>query len=265
LRDELRKEAKSWADRRDELNKKVRELIESAAGYREEREKNNEEVKQLKQQKDAMKDEIAKLAKELTKLKRRCLPRKGPKLSDLKKDLEKLEFKQMTTVLTQERERELVEAMSRVKKEIDVREKILAENSEIAELMAQLRKKREELGACTKELVAKAREAQDKHDTMIRLYGECDKLRKMADDAQKKFICTKKEGEDHHQAYLALLRKARDIEKVIGTLRRKAREERVEKETREVKQRAKEIYERFKSGEKISTEDLLLLQKAGLL
>jgi uncharacterized coiled-coil DUF342 family protein len=38
-----------------------------------------------------------------------------------------------------------------------------------------------------------------------------------------------------------------------------------EKEKDAIMRKADEIYQRFKKGEKLSTEDLLLLQKAGLI
>jgi len=60
-------------------------------------------------------------------------------------------------------------------------------------------------------------------------------------------------------------RDIRDLEKVIKTLKSKQFKTKEQIEREELIKKAKEIYEMFKRGEKIDTEDLLILQRAGLI
>jgi uncharacterized coiled-coil DUF342 family protein len=53
------------------------------------------------------------------------------------------------------------------------------------------------------------------------------------------------------------------LDRNIASLKERHRKERRGKPS--IKKEANEIFERFKRGEKLSTEDILLLQKAGLI
>ncbi|MEM2022998.1 MAG: hypothetical protein QXI31_04900, partial [Archaeoglobaceae archaeon] len=57
----------------------------------------------------------------------------------------------------------------------------------------------------------------------------------------------------------------RDLEKVIKALKSRQAKSKEQIEKEELIKKAKQIYEMFKRGEKIETEDLLILQRAGLI
>ena len=57
----------------------------------------------------------------------------------------------------------------------------------------------------------------------------------------------------------------RNFEKIISGLRNKQRKEKRTKKKEVEKAEATNIFDRFKSGNKLSTEDLLVLQKGGYL
>ncbi|MEF8832901.1 MAG: phosphoserine phosphatase, partial [Candidatus Thermoplasmatota archaeon] len=57
----------------------------------------------------------------------------------------------------------------------------------------------------------------------------------------------------------------RDYSKIISGLKKKQRRAKKEKEETETQREAEELYEKFKKGEKLGTDDIMTLQKAGLL
>ena len=57
----------------------------------------------------------------------------------------------------------------------------------------------------------------------------------------------------------------KDLDKVIKALKAKQAKSKVDREKEELMRRAREVYEMFRRGEKLETEDLLLLQRAGLI
>jgi uncharacterized coiled-coil DUF342 family protein len=59
--------------------------------------------------------------------------------------------------------------------------------------------------------------------------------------------------------------KIRELEKKISALERKEERRRRIGDVSAIQKEASEIFERFKRGEKLSTEDIMILQKAGLL
>ena len=72
-------------------------------------------------------------------------------------------------------------------------------------------------------------------------------------------------ADEEHKKHIAMIREVHDFDKMISGIRRKHRRERVSEGETVAKKEADEIYDRFKRGEKLSTEDLMTLQKSGYL
>jgi uncharacterized coiled-coil DUF342 family protein len=56
-----------------------------------------------------------------------------------------------------------------------------------------------------------------------------------------------------------------DYDKIIAGMRQKARKAKKKDDEASAKEEAEKIFEKFKAGEKLSTEDLMALQKSGYL
>ena len=111
-----------------------------------------------------------------------------------------------------------------------------------------------------------AEKAQTEHDQMTALYEHGDTLRREADRAQEEFIKTKMLADEEHRKHIEHIRQVHDYDKIIHGIWMKSRgvTEEVAEEV-DAKREAELIFERFKKGEKLSTEDLLMLQKSGYL
>lgn len=262
-RNRLNKESKYWSEIRDRYNAEVRALLSEAGTHKAKRDEINEMVKKAKDERSQYNRRVRELEDQLRELKHRLLPRDGVSLRRMKRELKILEFKQMTTVLSPEKERELVNHMARLSEQIREKEKILDENEEIRRLKAELMEMRERAEAAHKRVGQLADLAQVEHDKMIELYNQIDEKRRIADDAQEKFVHAKIAADEAHKNYISLLNQMKDYDKMIAGLRQKEKEiKRREEEERE-KARLREIFEKLKAGEKLSTEDLMLLQKSG--
>jgi uncharacterized coiled-coil DUF342 family protein len=110
-----------------------------------------------------------------------------------------------------------------------------------------------------------AEKAQVEHDAMLKLYEEADKLRKEADEAQEKFIEAKLSADEEHREHIEHIRQVHDFDKIISGIRDRTRKARKEKDDDTAKREAEEIFDRFKSGEKLSTDDIMVLQKSGYM
>jgi uncharacterized coiled-coil DUF342 family protein len=100
---------------------------------------------------------------------------------------------------------------------------------------------------------------------MIKLYEQADIMRKEADDSQEKFIETKVKADDEHKKHIEHIRQVHDYDKILTGLKQKARKARKKKEETAAMKEAEDIFDKFKKGEKLSTEDLMALQKSGYL
>ena len=263
-RDELNTKTKGWIEKRDTLNAQVRQHIEEAAEHRTERDSLNEAVQGAKTERETWNRKVSELLDESNRLRRRKTPQGAIPLEKLKRDLRGLEFRQQTSVLAVDKERDLIEQIARLRAEIKGREKVLEEDQEVQALQATVKDTKETAEHHHEEVTRLADEAQVHHDAMVSLYEQADAARGEADNAQEQFIKTKMMADKEHQRHLDFIHEVHDYDKIIHGMRAKARRSRGGKEI-STKQEAEQIYERFKNGEKLSTEDLMLLQKSGYL
>lgn len=265
LRDELNEKTREWADRRDQLNSQVRKLIEEANGRRETRDKLNTEVREVKAQRDEWNRKFNEFSDKVMDLKREKMPRSGQSIKKFKAELRVLEKRHMTSVLSAEKERALVEEIGGLSSKIKTMEKEMEQFTEVKVAEKDAREAKDNAEGFHKQVSELAEKAQAEHDAMLKLYEEADKLRKEADDAQEKFIDAKLSADEEHREHIEHIRQVHDFDKIISGIRDKTRKARKEKDDDTAKRESEEIFEKFKSGEKLSTEDIMILQKSGYL
>jgi len=264
-RDELNEKTREWVDKRDTLNAEVRTLVEQATSHREARDRLNAEVRKSKEERDRHNRHVAELTERLKELRRARMPRGGSQIGRLRRDLRALEFRQMTSVLPADKERALVEEIQDLQAEVKRLEAALEEDEAVRGSLVELRDAKEKAEAAHKRVGELAEEAQREHDAMTALYERGDAQRAQADDAQEQFIRTKMLADEEHRKHIERIRAVHDYDKIIHGIRLKSREARGSTEGVSAKHEAETIFERLKRGEKLSTEDLLTLQKSGYL
>ena len=265
IRDELNEKTREWVEKRDALNAKVRELVDQAAKHREVRDEMNAKVREAKESRDHWNKIVNELSEKVGKIKKENLPKSGPSISRLKKDLKNLEFKQMTSVLSKDKEQELIEQMASIQNQIKEREKAYESNEEVKNAVKELREAKEKAEAYHREVSEYAEKAQSAHDAMIALYEQADAVRKEADAAQEAFVANKIRADEEHKLHIENIRQVHDYDKIISGMRQKARKAKRKEDETSAKEEAEKIFDRFKAGEKLSTEDLMALQKSGYL
>ena len=226
----------------------------------------NAQVKAAKEERDRYNRRVNELQDQLGELKRRKLPRGAVPLGKLQQELKRLEFRQMTSVLTVDKERALIDEIQRLQAEVKKLEKSLEENEDVRKMKDELKSARDLAEDAHKRVSELAEKAQAEHDQMTALYEQGDNLRREADRAQEEFIKTKMLADEEHRKHIEHIRQVHDYDKIIHGIWMKSRgvTEEVAEEV-DAKKEAELIFERFKKGEKLSTEDLLMLQKSGYL
>ena len=100
---------------------------------------------------------------------------------------------------------------------------------------------------------------------MVESYRKADKSREEADQAHQQFVEAQEAADEEHKQFIACQKELRDYDKVISGLRKKTRKTKVTKEQKAVRKEAERVFQQFRDGEKITTDDLLLLQRAKLI
>jgi len=265
LRDELNDKTKEWAQRRDDLNSQVRKLIDEANIKRESRDKLNSEVREAKAQRDDWNRKFNDLSDKAINLRREKMPKSGLSIRKFKAELRALEKKHMTSVLSADKEKALMKEMSQLDAKIKEMEREIEQFSEVKTAEKEARDAKDNAENFHRKVSESAEKAQIEHDAMLKLYEEADRLRKEADSAQEKFIETKLAADEEHREHIEHIRQVHDFDKIITGIRDKGRKARKEKDDTSAKKEADEIFEKFRSGEKLSTEDIMVLQKSGYM
>lgn len=265
LRDELNEKTREWADRRDELNAQVRKLIEQANQRRENRDRLNAEVKEAKAKRDEWNRKYAELSEKAMTLRREKMPKSGQSIRKYKAELRALEKKHMTSVMSAEKEKALMKEMALLDSKIKEMEREIEQFTEVKQAEKEAREAKEQAEMYHRKVSELAEKAQIEHDAMMKLYEEADRLKKEADAAQEKFIEAKLAADEQHREHIEHIRQVHDFDKIISGIRERSRKTRKEKDETSAKREAEEIFERFKSGEKLSTEDIMILQKSGYM
>jgi uncharacterized coiled-coil DUF342 family protein len=265
LRDELNEKTREWADKRDQLNAQVRRLIEEANSKREMRDKLNAQVKEVKANRDDWNQKFNELSDKVITLKRERMPKSGQSIKKYKAELRALEKRHMTSVLNPGKERALVEEIGALSAKVKAMEKEMEQFTEVKQAEKDAREAKDNAEDFHRQVSELAEKAQAEHDGMLKLYEEADKLRKEADAAQEKFIETKLTADEEHREHIEHIRQVHDFDKIIAGIRDKTRRARKEKDEDSAKKEAEEIFDKFRSGEKLSTEDIMILQKSGYM
>jgi phosphoserine phosphatase len=251
VRDNLNEEAKVHRQERDKLNSQIRENLDEALKYRDERDKINKDVQKYKKLRDEVHQEYKKM--EWASGRREIV-----KIQD---EIKRLEKTIETRVLDIRKENELVNKVTDLRKNLQS----LQEDEETREEALELKEKSESYHAKVVEL---SDQAQETHEKMLEYFRKIDEIRSQADEAHQKFIKTRDNANQEHEKVKSTLGDIRRLNKGLDRVKAKERNresEIVRQQNKEEKERAEDIYRKFREGKKLSTEELLLLQKHNIV
>ncbi len=249
-REAFNKEAKEQRKIRDQLNADLKENLAKAIEFRDQRNEINKEVETNKKARNKVNEEIKNL--EWSSGKRDKIK--------IENEIKKIDKIIETRVLDIKKENQLVKSANDLRKQLME----IKEDDKVKEEAAELKKQSEEFHAKVVEL---SEQAQEAHEQMLSYFRKTDEIRTAADEAHKLFIQARKNASAKHEDFKVVLSEIHVINKKLGTNKsRKRRSEKPSggspnKKNREEKEKAESIFDKFKHGKKLSTEELLLLQK----
>ena len=248
-REEFNKIAKEQRKIRDELNASLKENLNKAIEYRNERNEINKQVEEAKKARNEANNKIKSL--EWSSGKRNKIK--------IENEIKKIDKIIETRVLDIKKENQLVKNANDLRKqlmEIHEDESVKSEAQELKKLSEEEHEK----------VIALSEQAQAAHEEMLTYFRKTDDIRTAADEAHKKFIEARKNASAKHEEFKAILSDIHVINKKLGSNKPKKRKNDNKSsggsnKNREEKERAEEIFAKFKQGGKVSTEEILLLQK----
>ncbi|RBQ22846.1 Phosphoserine phosphatase [Candidatus Methanobinarius endosymbioticus] len=246
-REEFNKVAKEQRKIRDKLNDSLKENLKLAIELRDKRNEVNKTVEEAKKLRDDVNEDLKKL--EWSSGRRDRIK--------LETEIKKIDKIIETRVLDIKKENQLVKNANDLRKQLME----IQEDEKVKDEAQDLKKVSEEQHVKVVEL---STQAQEFHENMLNYFRKTDDIRTEADEAHKKFIEAKKAASSKHEEFKIVLSEIHIINKELGTnksKRRKSEKQASTKKNREEKEKAEDIFEKFKHGKKLTTEELLLLQK----
>lgn len=264
-RNQLHLKSKKLADERDELNSSIREMRNKIADHKIKRDELNERVKHTKEQRNKLNKSYSEVKKRIGELERARFSVAGANLNELRKQLRGLENEQMTQPMSAQKEKKLIEIISDLHAKIREQEEILNKDPRLKKAVEEekiIKQKAEKQHDLVEKL---ANRAQEEHEGMIGLIRQLDNLVRKVNEIQETIVMTKIEADSVHREFIDYVDKIHDLERKISVAQEEKYKKKRVMEVTTAQKEANEIFERFKRGEKLSTEDLMALQKAGLI
>lgn len=248
----LKSELKKLSSEKRELINRIKRLNTSAEELKTQRNELNSKVKEMKSEKENIKKEMDALFSEYKKQKE--ITPNNSNFRALEKEMNRLEWKLQTSVLNVAKEDEIVKKIEQVKSQLST-SKVLIDTMKKIDFQ-KLRLKR--VGVKIAKYSAKA---QEYHNSFLETIKE---IRKLEDEIEE--INKKKTGAE--AKFESLEKKLKESDSDFkDTLAQLGEKDKVEKEKEEdaLRRTAVSLYDEFKKGKKLTTEDLYLLQRFRLV
>tara|TARA_B100001079_G_C16382983_1_gene502972 strand:- start:326 stop:1195 length:870 start_codon:yes stop_codon:yes gene_type:complete len=260
-RDNWNAKVKKYLTERNEINRQVKELITEVQNQKVIRDEANSKVKDLKIIRAERSSVLKQLRAELQE-KRPVGQKKEEKREKkrnertIRNDIEKMDMK-FNYGHFQGKERNFERQMKKLYQELKEIKEQKKENI-FSELESQIRKAAKSQEEAHRLVEDAVNTAQESHDLMIELSEEVDRLRAKANTSQEGVIRSKREADLLHNKYVVSLRSIHSIQDLFKAMI--AQEKDVEDDDGS-KLEVTDLMSRLMSGDTLSTEELMALQR----
>jgi len=261
-RDELNLQSQSHASDRNDLNVKAKEHMDNVHLFRDRRNGLNIEVGEIRDERREVSNLVNELKDKFLRLKRkRFSGRNLPPVSRLRKQIQELEIKQMTTPLTTDKERALVDEIGSLQNKIKEHDNLIETDTEVLEARDKFREAEQLRRDLGKKMQKSRQEAQAAHHSMKDSLRSNRQTRRKADAAQRMFVKAKEKADEVHNEYIEYLRGMQEIDRMTASQGKGG----TSVDQKASAASAEDLFAKFLAGEKLSTEQLMVIQKAGML
>ena len=260
-RDSWNAKVKKYLNQRNEINRQVKELITEVQNQKVIRDDANSKVKELKIIRAERSTVLKQLRAELqekrpAEQKREEKREKKRNEKSIRSDIEKMDMK-FNYGHFQGKERNFEREMKKLYQELrEVKQQ--KKKNIFSELESEIRKAAKSQEEAHKLVEYAVNTAQESHDLMIELSEEVDRLRAKANASQEGVIRSKREADSLHNKYVVSLRSIHSIQDLFKAM---VAQEKNDEDDDGSKLEVTDLMSRLMSGDTLSTEELMALQR----
>ena len=252
---------KLYAEKK-EIDKELNACIKSAKELREKKKEIDEKIKKLKSDREKLNKEIKSMFLKFKEIKQKIgkKPRGRKKRltsEDIIKQIESMEFAIQTEALNFDREKRYMERIKRLKAKLKEVKEEEARYKEFVSFKTQLKTKKLEADIAHARVQELANESSKLFKELTTYSEKIDKAKKQRASLQRKLKLLKTRIEKLNQELEGLLKNWSEITKKAFTISR-------ERSLAHLQKKAKEVMDKFKKKKRLTTEDILLLQRQAI-
>jgi len=265
--DQAKAETLKLIEKRDKLNEQFKSLRMETRELKAERDTINEKVHALKSQRDESRTTIHEVIDEIKVAREKIseLKKKTPKRShtDLKKELDDIEWRIQTTSLDLTEEKKLIENVKQLETQLSAYRKIEKQAKRISDLQQGLKTLDETGDKLHTELSALAQKSQETHQKMLAKIDEAKRIKTEADSLHQTYLQARENAKQLNEERRKLAEQKRKLQESQNRFyESQRRQDDAARKTVEQALKEKlesEVREKLQRGEKLSWGEFQLL------
>ncbi|PIT85565.1 hypothetical protein COU36_02510 [Candidatus Micrarchaeota archaeon CG10_big_fil_rev_8_21_14_0_10_59_7] len=268
-RDSTNRQASVIAKQNTERIGLLKQTIAESNEARRVRDAENKAASEFREKRRAIEDEINGMRAKMDALQKEMheMPSTpgGEDPDRLMRRIEDLEWIQQTEALSATKEKEMSKRIKELRKKMPNASRNMTVRAEMRGLREAIRNKSGEAKALREEMEKHARLADEQHAKRVALLKKARKMEEKLADVLKELGDVRDKADDAHEGFLEARGEARRITDAERA-KEKAEKDAKDKEMRsKLGEQAKAILTKFKAGEKLSFEEIQVLQETGAL
>ena len=260
------KDKEQWFVKKREISDKIRGKISSVKEIKGERNTFTEEAKKAKIERDRLNTLITEKIKDIKRMKKDykdVAVKNGVKgdPGEIKKQIERMEFKMQTEPMKFDREQKMMKAIKDLQKQFAGFEAVQKEWESVTKKSKEIDELKKQANEYQRVVQNSARSSQKQHESLLVDSEEIDDLKKAEEDAYKMFFEQKTVFKDVNDELKKKLKELNEIKEKLEGNTTALKAEAKKKELKSLKERTAEVEEKVKQRKKLTTEDLLVMQR----
>jgi uncharacterized coiled-coil DUF342 family protein len=258
-RDELNDKAHELVVGSKESTQRVKKLRSELRNAKKKRDEENKSVQELKKKRDEINKKIKAKVDELNKLQGSIDNTKksiGSGFREAKKELERLEWKVQTDVLNVKQEEKMVRKIAELEETVGSSEEFFEKRKGFRTIIKELDALRKEAQKYHEQMLQHAKASEVYHDSVQDIYKKIKVLEPEQKEISDKIRQAKREADEAHKLFREEFTKVKGVEIA-------ARETSHKEKVNEMRKKANQLMSEFKSGKKLTTEELQIIAGYG--
>ncbi|MBI4148341.1 hypothetical protein HY490_03565 [Candidatus Woesearchaeota archaeon] len=266
LREQLRQLDSVYSEherQRTALGKHIATLLNQTKHLRAERNMLTAQVKEKKDQRQKLNDDIRQKVmyiKQLNEQKKNVEHTAGESPGRLRQQIEILDTKIQTEALPFEKEKELMKKIKEFKKKLDHAVKGSHVWEEAHTLSKEIDQLKEKADTLHRDIQQQAEESQRKHESILESSKKIDELKKNEQELDTKLDNLKKQLDTAGGNLQTELSKLSELTGEQEEMNKQELKRLKDAEHKAISERKKDVEDKLKRGEKLTTQDLLVMQ-----